>query len=128
MITTETLINTIYSNNSLFNLIERYIFFYGLDYSYKLILKKLNDMNIRCSLKIVKESLDYIFKIKYLIFIQELCHKTLYRPNLTNKIKEIDTSSISWDIVKDTQDLISGNIITPYLIKDMSKFLNTGSI
>lgn len=128
MISTNNLINTIYTKKSLFNLIERYIFFYGISFSYKLVYKKLNDLSIKCSLQSVKESLDYIFKIKYLIFIQELCHKALYKPNLISKIKKLDESDISWDVVKDTQLLINDIIITPYLLKDMSRFLNTGSI
>lgn len=128
MITTDNLINTIYTTKSLFNLIERHIFFYGIDFSYRLVYKKLNDLDIKCSLRSVKEGLDYIFKIKYLIFIQELCHKALYKPNLVPRIKKLDESNISWDIVKDTQSLIKDTIITPYLLKDMSKFLNTGSI
>lgn len=128
MITTDKLITTIYATASLFNLIERHIFFYGIDFSYKLIHKKLNNSNIRCSIQSVKESLDYIFKIKYLIFIEELCHKALYKPNLVSKIKNIDSSNVSWDVVKDTQELIPNIIITPYILKDMHKFLNTGSI
>lgn len=128
MITTDNLINTIYTTKSLFNLIERHIFFYGIDFSYRLVYKKLNDLDIKCSLRSVKEGLDYIFKIKYLIFIQELCHKALYKPNLVPRIKKLNESSISWDIVKDTQSLIKDTIITPYLLKDMSRFLNTGSI
>lgn len=128
MITTNNLINTIYTTRSLFKLIERYIFFYGIDFSYRLIHKKLNELNIKCSTQSVRESLDYIFKIKYLIFIQELCHKALYKPNLVPKIKKLDQSNISWDIIKDTQSLIKDTIITPYLLKDMSKFLNTGSV
>lgn len=128
MITSENLTNKIYSNNTLFKLIERNIFFYGLDQSYKIIHKKLNQFNINCSLQTLKESLDYIFKIKYLIFIQELCHKSLYKYGLNHKIKNIDVSNVPWDIIKETQDIIPSIIITPYILKDMSKFLNTGTI
>lgn len=121
------LTDKIYSDLKLFNKLESFVFFYGINSCIPFIERYFKQHKIKYSSQEIEESIDKVFKIKYLLYIETLVHKLRFSPLLFQILES--SSEPSWELINFIQDAVIAKwAVTKYIVEDMQLFMRTGSV
>lgn len=122
-----TLTDKIYSDLDLFNKLEDFVFFYGINSCIPFIKRYFKQHKLKYSSQEIEDSINQVYKIKYLLYIETAVHKLRYSPLLFDILKS--SFEPSWELINMIKDIvITKRFITKYIIEDMKLYMNTGSI